>query len=418
MIKISKLYRDIGIISGATIFAQVITVISLPILTRIYSTQDFEDFGVFVAFIAILSSVLSLRFNIAIPLSRDNKDLDLTTSLSVLSSFTLSALFIGLYFLFKEFISTIDYLKDEWFVLGIIVGALGMSVYNICVAVAAYSKEFVAVSISKVIRSIASNSTQVVLGLLSFGGGLLFGYLILCWTGLAFFLRNTARIITSSLRIPKSEIKKCFFEKIEYPIFSVPEALLFSLGSNLPIIIIAWYTQNAEAGVFFIALKFMSIPMMFLGQSISTVYMSYAPKEKTPEGLYRLTKDTVAKLFYFAGIPLILIGISAPLYVTFIFGSDWSQLGYYIALLSIGSMFQLLSAPVTVSLHITKKIKLAMVMQLILFLIKVLPLCVALFYESIFYLEIYAIAYALAYMVLMITIFFNLNRYLINTRDN
>ena len=278
MIKISRFFRDIGIISGATILAQAITLISLPILTRIYPTQDFEDFGVFVAFTAILSSVLSLRFNIAIPLSKDNKDFDITTSLSVLSTFTLSTLFVGLYLLFKEFIPTIDYLKDEWFVLGIIFSALGMSVYNICIAVAAYSKEFVAVSKSKVIRSIASNSTQIVLGLLSFGGGLLFGYLILCWAGVALFLRNIARIIISSLRIPKSEIKKSFFEKIEYPIFSVPEALFFSLGSNLPIIIIAWYTQNAEAGVFFIALKFISIPMIFLGQSISTVYMSYAPK--------------------------------------------------------------------------------------------------------------------------------------------
>lgn len=418
IIKISRFFLDIGLISGATIVAQSITVLALPILTRIYTTQDFEDFGVFVAFIAILSSVLSLRFNIAIPLSRDNKDFGVTTSLSVLSSFTISTLSVGLYLLFKEFIPTIDYLKDEWFVLGVIFGALGMSLYNICVAVAAYSKQFVAVSKSKVIRSIASSSTQIVFGLLSFGGGLLFGYLILCWVGVAIFLRNTARIVISSLRIPKAEIKKGFFEKIEYPIFSVPESLFFSLGSNLPIIIIAWSTQNAEAGVFFIALKFMSIPMMFLGQSISTVYMSYAPKEKIPEGLYRLTKDTVIKLFYFAGIPLILIGMSAPFYVTFVFGSDWFQLGYYIAWLSIGSMFQLLSAPITISLHIMKRIKLAMVMQLILLVIKILPMCVALFYQSEFYLEIFSISNALAYIILMITIFVNLNRYVIKTRNN
>lgn len=417
-IKISRFLRNIGLISSATIVAQGITVLTLPILTRIYIPQDFEDFGVFVAFIAILSSVLSLRFNIAIPLSRDNKDFGITIGLSVFSSVTISTVLAGSYFVFKEFLPIIDYLEDEWFVLGIIFGALGMSIYNIFVAVAAYSKEFVAVSKSKVIRSIASNSTQVVFGLLSFSNGLLIGYVILCWAGAGIFLRKIAGILISSFRIPKAEIKKGFFEKIEYPIFSVPESLFFSLGSNLPIIIIAWSTQNAEAGAFFLALKFMSIPMMFLGQSISTVYMSYAPKEKTSEGLYRLTKDTVTKLFYFAGIPLIAIGLSAPFYVTFIFGPDWPQLGYYIAWLSIGSVFQLLSAPITISLHIMKRIKLAMVMQLILLFIKIFPMCAGLFYQSEFYLEIFAISNALAYILLMITIFVNLNRYVINTRNN
>lgn len=415
--KISSFFRNIGIISGATILAQVINVFSLPILTRIYTVQDFEDFGVFVASIAILSSVSSLRFNIAIPLARDNKDLNVLTHLSLLFAVMISAFLIGLYWFFKNSMPTISYVKYEWFVPAAILGALGLSVYTVCVAVASYSKEFVIISKSKVIRSLAANAAQIGLGFFSLGGGLLVGYLVLCWGGVVIFFRSFAKSNISVLNIPKSEIKKTFFEKIEYPVYSVPEILFFNLGSNLPIIIIAAFTQNAEAGVFFLALKLISIPMLFLGQSISTVYMSYAPKEETPEGLLRLTKDTVKKLFYFAGIPLVLIGISAPFYTTFIFGSDWTQVGYYVAWLAIGSMFQLLSSPLTISLHIMKKIKLAMIIQLILLFVKLVPLSVALHYGSKFYLEIFAVSNVFAYLILVITIFFNLNKFEIGTRS-
>lgn len=414
---ISSFFRNIGIISGATILAQAITVCSLPILTRIYNAQDFEDLGVFVASIAILSSVSSLRFNIAIPLAKDIKDFNVSTSLSLLSTITISTFLIIFYWLFKTSMPTIDYFRDEWFILSVILGALGVSIYTICVAVASYSKEFVIVSKSKVIRSLASNSVQIGLGLLSFGGGLLIGYLVLCWGGLVIFLRNFSKRIITALKIPKSEIKKGFFEKIEYPMFSVPEILFFNLGSNLPVIIIATATENAEAGVFFLALKFMSIPMLFLGQSISTVYMAYAPKEKTPEGLLSLTKDTVIKLFYFAGIPLVVVGMLAPFYSKLIFGSEWTQLGYYVAWLAIGSMFQILSAPIAISLHIIKKIKLAMLVQLILLIVKLLPLCLALYYGFEFYLEVFAISNAFAYLILVITVFLNLNKYVIGSRS-
>lgn len=408
--KISSYFRNIGIISGATILAQAITILALPILTRIYTTQDFEDFGIFTAFILILSSVISLRFNIAIPLAKDNKEMFALTYLSLFCTVMISVILICIYLLISNYLSIFANIKNEWLIPAIVLGSLGISVYNVFVGLSQYSKDFVIISKSKIARSLTSNLVQITIGLSSYGGGLIVGYLVLCWTGVLVFFKSFKKVISSVLSTPKPLIKKTFYKKIDYVTYSVPEILFFSLGAYLPIILIAAFTQNAEAGFFFLAFKFVAIPMLFLGQSISAVYTAYAPKQKTLDELFRLTKDTVTKLFYFAGIPFILIGISAPFYSAFIFGSDWAQVGYYIGWLTIGSILQLISSPVAISLHITKKIRLAMIIQLVLLFVKIVPLYIALHYEFKFYLEVFAISNTFAYLMFLILIFLNLKK--------
>ena len=416
-LNLSKFFRDVWLITGATVVAQVFTALTLPVITRLYTTQDFEDFGVFVASVAILSSVLSLRFNIAIPLSKNSREFVFTVYIAVLCTLGSAAILLTCYFWLESFISPLDYFKDVWFFVGTVVGAVGMSFYNICVAGAAYSKALGDVSRSKIVRSVAANLTQISLGISSIGGGLLLGYLVLCWAGIVTFSSKAKHFLIPKLLHDRAELLRIFREKRDFPLFSVPEALFFSLGANLPIIIVAMYSQNGEAGTFFLAMKFMSIPMMFLGQSISTVYMTYAPKEKTPTELYMLTKDTAVKLLWFAGLPVLFVGVTAPLYVVYFFGPQWSELGGYIAWLTIGSIFQLLASPLTSSLHIITKTKLAMAMQIGLAIIKIFPVWAAMIYKPDIFLEVFSISNALAYAVLIAAIFFSLKKNIKNASE-
>ena len=211
--KISSYFRNIGIISGATILAQAITILALPILTRIYTTQDFEDFGIFTAFILILSSVISLRFNIAIPLAKDNKEMFALTYLSLFCTVMISVILICIYLLISNYLSIFANIKNEWLIPAIVLGSLGISVYNVFVGLSQYSKDFVIISKSKIARSLTSNLVQITIGLSSYGGGLIVGYLVLCWTGVLVFFKSFKKVISSVLSTPKPLIKKTFYKK-------------------------------------------------------------------------------------------------------------------------------------------------------------------------------------------------------------
>ena len=65
--------KSISVLVGGTIFAQAITVLSLPILTRLYNPLDFSIFAIYTSLLAVLSAISCLRFEVAIPISRDEE---------------------------------------------------------------------------------------------------------------------------------------------------------------------------------------------------------------------------------------------------------------------------------------------------------------------------------------------------------
>lgn len=55
-------------------FAQALTILALPVLTRLYSPEDFSLLAVYVAILGILTVVACLRFEIAIPLPEQDEE--------------------------------------------------------------------------------------------------------------------------------------------------------------------------------------------------------------------------------------------------------------------------------------------------------------------------------------------------------
>lgn len=398
---ISDLFKNSMKISVASLFASGITFLCLPILTRGYGPQKFEDLGVFISIVTIVASVSCLRFNIAIPIAKKRKDFYGLILLSIIFSIIISALFclvflpiISIYLTYQAFSN----LNLSIFLL--FLACLGISLFNISLAIASREKFFNSIAISKVSRSFFSNGCQLILINIS-NQGLIIGYVVFCFVGFLSMFSKAYSYILISFKIRFSAIKETFNKFHNYPIFSVPEVLFFNLGTQLPIILIAVYTDNAEAGFFFIAMRIISVPMMLLGQSISNVYLSYAPKEKNITDLKKLTIETMKKLFFYAAMPLVVIGLAAPFYVSIIFGEEWQQVGYYTACLSIGSALQLVSSPVAVSLHVLNKQKLAMNVQFLLFIIRILPIWILLVISNNYYIETFAFFNAISYLILM-----------------
>lgn len=68
----SNFVRSISILAGGTAFAQGITVLAAPILTRIYTPSEFGVLGVFAALLGIIVVISSLRYELAIPLPKSD----------------------------------------------------------------------------------------------------------------------------------------------------------------------------------------------------------------------------------------------------------------------------------------------------------------------------------------------------------
>ena len=58
--------RQVAKLASGTALAQIINIACLPILARIYSPNDFGTFAIFLACVAILTSVSTLKYEYAI----------------------------------------------------------------------------------------------------------------------------------------------------------------------------------------------------------------------------------------------------------------------------------------------------------------------------------------------------------------
>jgi O-antigen/teichoic acid export membrane protein len=84
--------RGVSVLVGGTVGAQVIMVLAAPVLTRLYTPQDFGLLAVFAALLSIVVVVASLRYELAIPLPHDDREAAALLVLSLLIVFAVAAL--------------------------------------------------------------------------------------------------------------------------------------------------------------------------------------------------------------------------------------------------------------------------------------------------------------------------------------
>lgn len=64
--------RSVTVLAGGTAAAQLLMVLLLPVLTRLYSPQDFNTLSVYLGLLSIFSVVATLRFELAISLPEED----------------------------------------------------------------------------------------------------------------------------------------------------------------------------------------------------------------------------------------------------------------------------------------------------------------------------------------------------------
>ena len=79
----SRFARSASLLAGGAVAGQAIIVAASPILTRLYSPEDFGVLAVFASLLSILSIVASLRYQLAIPLPKTDEEAANVTVLSL-----------------------------------------------------------------------------------------------------------------------------------------------------------------------------------------------------------------------------------------------------------------------------------------------------------------------------------------------
>lgn len=401
-------FKSVSILVSGTAFAQALGVLVLPVITRLYSPDDFALFAIYSSILGILSVATCLRFEIAIPIPEKDKDALSLFILAVLSNIAFTSILVLVIFLFQvQILDLIQQPKLKPFIWLIPVGVLLAGLYNALQYWATRNKQFSTVAKTRITQSITSSAAQIAGGYYGFGAiGLIVGQII----------NFSAGIIKLSISFWKQS--KCLFNEIsiaklkenwkrydKFPKYSTFEALANVASSQLPIIIIAAVAIGPEAGYLILATKVMAVPMTLVGSAIAQVYLAHAPEYYNKGKLRGYTLQTIKKIALLTIAPLISIGAMSPFLFPIVFGEEWSRAGYMVAWMIPWFTMQILGSPVSMSLHVTGNQKIALLLQFFGFVIRVGGLIVIGFYYANWAFEYYALSgfvfYSLYLLVIM-----------------
>ena len=98
-----KFIRSIGLLAGGTAFAQLLALLALPALTRLYTPEDFTVLASYISILALLTVVACLRFEIAIPIPKDKETAVNLLVISIVSVFAITIITcVSLFFLAEK----------------------------------------------------------------------------------------------------------------------------------------------------------------------------------------------------------------------------------------------------------------------------------------------------------------------------
>lgn len=416
----NKFVKNVSVLASGTAMSQLILVAVLPFLTRIYTPKDFEALALFLAIFSIINVIICLRFEIAIPIAKDDGSAISLVLLSLISTFVIVVLTSVFIFFFREKIDILTNYKISAYLWLLPVALIFWGGYTALQYWATRKKQFSKIAKTRLIQSINGSVSQLVLGVSGFGAlGLLLGYIIQIGSGIfslaIFFFKETKEKI---LTIKIHTLKDVFLEYKRFPKYSTWEALANSVGIQVPIILIASYAIGAEAGYIMLAMRLLSAPMSLIGGAVAQVYLSEAPIYYQSGKLKEFTYKTITSLIKISIIPMILVAILSPMLIPIIFGIEWGRVGTLITWMVPWFLLQFIASPVSMVLHITDNQKSALVLQIIGALLRVGTIWFIVWNELSFVGEAYAVSSMVFYILYLVVILNIVNKNGLNKSHN
>jgi O-antigen/teichoic acid export membrane protein len=356
----SQFSRSVGVLVGGTGLGQIVLLVTMPWVTRLYSP---EEMGLWVAYLAVAQSLVvvsSFRLDLAIPLARD----DAAAALLVILCFHLLLLFSGLVtvgaFLFggsAAIWAGLPQLTSFMWLLPPIVIAGGA--YQILTLWAVRQQTFRRIAQWKLGQTTSQVLAQIIGGLLQVGpGGLILGTA----TG---NLVGTAGL--SMAAIPSLKEARAMWSRSlglsllrryrRFPQLLSIAALANTAAMQLPVLLLASLYTPVAAGLFALGHRVVGVPLSLIGQAMGQVYLGRAAelRRTDPTQLRPLFLRISRKLLLSGGIPIACLAIGGPWVFAFVFGESWLTAGQYVQVLAPMLLIQFAVVPLAQTLTVLER---------------------------------------------------------------
>jgi len=346
----NPLYKGVLVIGIGTVLAQMIGIITLPIITRIYSPTDMGILTIYTSILSIVAIAASFQYEFAEALPKKDEVaanlfvlcLIILIATSIIFSFVIFALGDVLIEMFN-----LDTLRQYIWLL--IPGFFGAGLYSILNYWAIRQRDYRRITQTKINQSANGAGAKIIFGLFAWGPiGLVIGHIISQTAGIYTLARATwTKDRDSLMNVSIEGIKSVAREYWKFPVFNLPAAIVNALSLQLPALMLLTMYGSGTVGLYALAYSLMVFPGSIVSASLGQAFLGEVSKmvREGSSAISGLYLKTIRHLSLIA-IPLIgILALIAPFITPVVFGESWTNAGWLCLPLALVAIPQFVIAP-------------------------------------------------------------------------
>ena len=352
----SEFSRNVLTLMTGTTIAQAIPIAISPILTRIYTPEEFGLFALYVAIASILAVIATGRYELAIMLPKKEEDAFQITLLASLITVTISFIILVIMLIFNTQIARLLQNPEigPWLYL-IPLSVLITGLYQSLNYWHNRNKRYTNIATNRVIQSGGTAISQLGFGLWFQSIGLIVGQLIGQILALGYFLKTYFK---NDRQQTFKEMKMRALAKrySQFPKIDVPTAMTNITANQAPNILLATLFSASSAGFYYLTQRVLQAPITLISSSVLDVFKQRASEDYKKHGHCKeIFKKTFWALLLMALPPSLILYFWVEDLFSFVFGEPWREAGVYAQILIPALFLRFIANPLSFMIYIAEK---------------------------------------------------------------
>jgi len=386
IIPVSDFSKNVLTLTTGAAVAQIIPIALSPILSRLYSPQEFGVFSIFIAIASILGSIATLRYEMAIMLPDNNKDAFNVVAVSIILSFIISLIvFVGIFFLNDEILNFTHQKGVYEYVYFIPLCIFSIGIYQTFNYWSTRLQSYKNNAFSRIAQTSFTGIINIIYGVLQKGTlGLVLGNIggqIIAALVLAFKAMSQSK--TYLKFISQKKIKYTIARYKAHATINTLHVLLDNILSYGISFLLVFFFTDAIVGFYSFSFRILKAPLSIIGTAMSQVFFQQANElYNSNQSIRNLILSIYKKQFLIGIIPFLILFVFAPVLFSFIFGKQWTEAGEVTQILAPWIFLNFLVSPVSSLPVIVNKQKQGFLITLADILLKTAAIAIGGYYHN------------------------------------
>lgn len=341
--------RNVLTLLSGTAIAQLIPLLATPVLTRIYTPEQFGALAILLAVANPLSLLVCGRYDLTVVLPRDDERANVLARLALLLAMVVSLLLGGLLWSFREPLSGL--MGGEVALTPVLLAPLLFLLMGFFQPLNNWlirKQAFRAMSVNKMVQTTVITLVSLGLGWWAFEHGLMVGY-VAGWALYVAFGAMQVRWKGFRFRpLQFAAMREAAMAYRSFPLYNALPAVMNTATLSIPVFLLTRVFDEQVTGQFNLCRQTIFLPVTFFATSFMQVYMQRASSTVAAGGAVLPSLRRSVQLLGGLALALVLVLLTAgPFLFGLVFGAQWTEAGTYARILALPIALQFVVVPLT-----------------------------------------------------------------------